>query len=193
MNIIDIIAIIILAITIFFGYKRGFVGVAFRLLTFFIALILTIVLYNPVAQIVIDNTKLDDNIEQTILQNFGEEKELKLTGVEYIDNYIQKAKDTSIETVANEVAIGTTRTITAIGLFVAIKLISYVFYKFSEALAKLPIIKQFNKAGGIIYGVLEGALIIYLAIKIASIIAPMINNMAILSYINGSIIGRIIL
>ena len=193
MNIIDIVAIIILAVTVFLGYEKGLVGVAFRLVTFLAAIIITAILYNPVSNLVIQNTQIDENIENTIINNVGEAQELKITGVEYIDNYIQEAKDTSVNAVAHDIAISITKVITAIVLFIAIKLISYIFYKFSEALAELPIIKQFNKAGGILYGILEGALIIYIIIMVFTIIAPMINNMNILTYINGSFIGRIIL
>lgn len=193
MNIIDIIAIAILALTIFLGYKKGLIKVAFKLLTFVVALVLTICLYNPVSKIVIQNTSIDENIEQTIVKNIGNEEELKLTGVKYIDEYIQEMRDTSVNAVAKEIAIGITKAITAIGLFIGIKLISFLFYKMSEVLAELPIIKQFDKAGGIIYGILEGAIIIYFAIMIATILAPMINNMSIISYISGSIVGKIIL
>ena len=193
MNFIDVIAIIILALTIFFGYKKGLIGVAFKLLTFIVALILTICLYNPIANLVIENTQLDDNIENAIIENIGENNELKLTGVEYIDGYIQEMKESSVNAVARELAIGITKIITAIVLFIGIRLICFVFYKFSEILAGLPIIKQFNKAGGIIYGVLEGIVIIYLAVMIVTIIAPIINNMSLLSYINGSLVGKIIM
>ena len=77
-TIIDIIAIIILAITIFFGYKRGFIGVAFKLLTFVTALILTAILYIPVSNLIIQNTKIDDYIYQTIVDNLEMEKILNI-------------------------------------------------------------------------------------------------------------------
>ena len=193
MNIIDIIAVVILALTIFLGYKKGLIGVAFKLLTFIVALILTVCLYNPISTIIINNTNIDESIEQKIEENIGNEDEVKLTGVEYIDGYLQEMKDTSVNAVAKEIAISITKIITAIGLFIVIKLISFLFYKISETLAGLPIIKQFNKAGGIVYGLLEGIIIIYIAIMIATIIAPIINNINIISYISGSIVGKIIL
>lgn len=193
MNIIDIVAIIILAITVLFGYKRGLVKVGFKLLTFIVSLILTLVLLTPVTNLVIENTPLDDNIQNAIIQNFGEGSEVNLTGVEFIDKYIQEIKDTSVEAVSNQIAINATKVVTAIGLFLAIRIISFVFYKFSEMIAELPVVKQFNKAGGILYGVLEGVIIIYLAIMLASVIATVTNNINILEYLNGSFIARLIL
>ena len=193
MNIIDIVAIIILAITVLFGYKRGLVKVGFKLLTFIVSLILTLVLLTPVTNLVIENTPLDDNIQNAIIQNFGEGSEVNLTGVEFIDKYIQEIKDTSVGAVSNQIAINATKVVTAIGLFLAIRIISFVFYKFSEMIAELPVVKQFNKAGGILYGVLEGVIIIYLAIMLASVIATVTNNINILEYLNGSFIARLIL
>ena len=193
MNIIDIVAIIILAITVLFGYKRGLVKVGFKLLTFIVSLILTLVLLTPVTNLVIENTPLDDNIQNAIIQNFGEGSEVNLTGVEFIDKYIQEIKDTSVGAVSNQIAINATKVVTAIGLFLAIRIISFVFYKFSEMIAELPVVKQFNKAGGILYGVLEGVIIIYLAIMLASVIETVTNNINILEYLNGSFIARLIL
>ena len=56
--IIDIVVIAILALSIFFGYKRGLIKVIFNLCAFLVALILTFILYKPVASFVIENTDL---------------------------------------------------------------------------------------------------------------------------------------
>ena len=52
--------------------------------------------------------------------------------------------------------------------------IALIVLKFITALiAKLPVIKQFDKLGGIIYGLLEGLVITYLALALISFITPM--------------------
>ena len=191
--IIDIIAVIILALTIIFGYKKGLVGVAYKLVAFIVAIILTLILFTPVANYMIENTKIDDTVYNTIVEKMGNGQEVQYTQVEYIDNYISQMKNDSVETVAKQIAEGTTTAIAAVGLFIVIRIILIVFYKFSEKLAELPFVKQFNKAGGIVYGVLEGVLIIYLAIYIAVLIATVSGNISWINTINDSMIGRIIM
>ncbi len=193
MNIIDIVAAIILVITVFFGYKRGLVKVGFKLLTFIVSIILTLVLLTPVTNLVIEKTPLDENIENAIVQNVGEGKQIEPTGIEFLDKNIQQAKDNSVKGIANQIAISCCKVVTAIGLFLAIRIISFVFYKFSEMLAELPIVKQFNKAGGILYGVLEGIIIVYLVILLAGTIATVTSNLNVLNYLNGSFIAKLIL
>lgn len=73
--VIDIVVVIILALSIFFGYKRGLINVIFNLCAFLVALIITFILYRPVATIVINNTGLYDNIKQMVLEKGITEKE----------------------------------------------------------------------------------------------------------------------
>ena len=63
---VDLMVLSIVLLFVFLGYKRGLVKVAFKLCTFFIAIILAFMLYKPVAKIVIENTNIDETIETAI-------------------------------------------------------------------------------------------------------------------------------
>ena len=102
-------------------------------------------------------------------------------------------KNNSVDTVATQISMGTSKIATAILLFVCIRILLLLFYKFSELLADLPIIKQFDKAGGIVYGVLEGLIIIVLAVLLAVLISTITNNIEILGLLNKSVVGKIIM
>ena len=65
---IDLIIIGIILLFTFIGYKRGLVKIAFSLCTFFIALIISLILYKPVSALIINNTEIDEKIEDTIVQ-----------------------------------------------------------------------------------------------------------------------------
>ena len=60
---IDIILIAILIISAFLGYKKGLVKLGAKLFAGIIAIILTSILYNPVAKLIINNTQLDENLK----------------------------------------------------------------------------------------------------------------------------------
>ena len=53
---------------VFFGYKKGLIGVAFNLCAFLVAIIVTWILYNPVTNLVINNTEIDDGIKNAIIE-----------------------------------------------------------------------------------------------------------------------------
>ena len=54
---------------------------------------------------------------------------------------------------------------------VAIIVVLVIFIKFlSDAVTDLPIIKQFNKSGGIVYGILEALFITYIIFAIIALV-----------------------
>ena len=65
--IVDLIIIAILAICIFFGYKKGLTKCIIKIASFFIAIIVAVMFYKPVSDIVIEKTSIDESIESSIV------------------------------------------------------------------------------------------------------------------------------
>ena len=65
--VVDLIIIAIFALCILLGYKRGLAGCLIKVLAFFIALAISIVLFKPAAAIVTSTTQIDENIAQEVL------------------------------------------------------------------------------------------------------------------------------
>lgn len=203
----DLILIGILLLCIFIGYKKGLIGVAFKILSFIIALIITLVLYKPISGVIIQNTNFDESIENAIVRQLGSEaitdegiikqEETKLPKVitnymnEMVKDTVNKTKDTVVHSIAKELSITAIQFITIIGLFIITKILLLFAKAILEGIASLPLIKQFNEIGGIAYGVFKGLMIIYLLLAIASLVLPMIGNTAIVAAINNSILTKI--
>ena len=66
---IDIILILILVLNIVLGYKRGLINVIFSICAFFIAIILTLILFKPISNLIINNTEIDNKIREVIIHN----------------------------------------------------------------------------------------------------------------------------
>ena len=60
----------------------------------------------------------------------------------------------------------------------------------ADLVAKLPILKQFNKLGGIIYGALRGILIIYVALLLISFFGEINPENIVHKEIEQSFIGK---
>lgn len=197
--IVDIIIIAIIALFTFWGYHRGLIGVAFKILTFFVAILVALFLYQPISNLIIKNTDIDENIETAIIEKFSSKeneeineeniKNMPQVVINYITDYTSQVQDATVGMVANQVAIASINVIVAVGLFIITKLILIIFRAISKIIAELPIIKQFDKTGGIIYGLLQGLLVIYLILAIISLCASMIENFGIVTSINNSFIG----
>lgn len=152
--IVDIIIIAILALSIFLGYKKGLVELGIGLCAGIIAIVIALVLYRPITNIVINTTNIDENIEQQI---------------------IEKSKTNEIAEqiapeVAQELSYNVIRAVVMIALYIIAKIALRFVTALANLIAKLPILDQFNKAGGLIYGAIRGLLIIYVALLIVSFI-----------------------
>ncbi|MCI8482620.1 MAG: CvpA family protein [Clostridia bacterium] len=204
--VLDLIVIASILLSTFLGYKKGLIGVAFKIVSFLIAIIITLILYKPVASFIIEHTTWDDVIEHTIYEKLAganveqgetikqEETDLPGIVVNYINEGIEDTVNQAQENIAQMVSKNLTQSIiqiiTMLILFTTTKL-GLLFAKvILEAVAELPIVKQFNEVGGIIYGVLRGLLIIFVLLTLASFILPMLNQTAILSYIEQSFITQ---
>lgn len=181
----DLIIICIMSLCIFLGYKRGLIKVAVRCISFVLALIIALVLYAPISNHIIQNTEAVPKLKQTITSKLYHEEEKKTASEEmkssetvenYINQYTDNMKESGSEMVAEQAAIAVIRIGTWIGLFAISKLLLLIIRLFTDAIANIPIIKQCNKAGGIVYGILEGFVIIYAVLAIYSMVEPMIGE-----------------
>lgn len=188
---VDLAILIILLLCIFLGYKKGLIGVIFKVFSFILSLIFSFILITPITNLVIEKTPIDEKIESSVINliNNNDKSEKSSTITNYIDDYISKYKYEAKETIAKSISKELTRSIisicTFIGLFILLRII-FLFLSFiSSSIAELPIIKQFNISGGILYGIIEGLFIIYFIFAIISFL----NFGKLQSIINNSIIG----
>lgn len=157
---LDIIIIATIAICVITGYKKGLVEVAFRLISFIVALILSLVLYIPVSNFIIENTQIDDKIQEIILKNINQ-KEIKIgeTNIEtnnlpdIVTNYISKtvgdvantAKNNIAEILATNISITVVKIITLLAIFIITRIILSIAKIIINTIASLPIINGANK------------------------------------------------
>ena len=198
--ILDIVILAILALSIFFGYKKGLIGVVFNLCAFIVAIIITWILYTPVTNAIIKNTEIDDNIKNAIVEKGFIKNDDKKEEQDGVNKYINEYVTTPISNTANDVVEETAKVVSekvvaigvAILLFIVVR-IGLILLKFViEGIARLPIIKQFDKAGGIVYGGIRGMFIIYIFLAILFFIMSVNNSGMIADLINTSLISKII-
>lgn len=180
---VDIILLAIVMLNVYLGYKKGLIKVAFKIFAFLLAIIISLILFKPVSNFIINNTEFDDTIRNAIISNSNQEQEdIQIEEQEnsniiqkYIEENVKNAerelKAKAIETVADTVSIKITQVATAVGLFVVIRIILILLSFLTETIAKFPIIKQFNELGGTIYGLAKAIVIVYLILTIIFVLS----------------------
>ena len=177
---IDLTVIGLIALFTFIGYKQGLVKAAIKILSFFIAIIIAFVLYKPVSLIVINNTNIDDKIKNTIVENvkIDEKDNTEQSNVikDNLTNKIIAGANNTVEEVSNSFTVKLIEIAVMLLLYIVTRIILSFISKLSDLITKLPIIKQINKTGGVIYGLIKGILIVYAILAIIYLISPMVNS-----------------
>ena len=167
MNIVvDLIIVAIILLSTFLAYRKGLVTLAIQFVTVIIAIVFTLLLYKPVSNVIINITGIDEAIQNAILEEAND-----------IMTNDKEGANQVVETIQNNMLPETARTISVNIIEGAVILILYIVIrialKFVTALAnlvaKLPILNQLNRLGGIIYGVLRGLLIVYVLLLLVNL------------------------
>lgn len=211
--IVDLTIIAILVISIFTGYRRGLAGCIIKILSFILALLISLILFKPVSHFVVTNTQIDEKIKESVTQVFlnqEPEKEIKNEVVkdqenettlakpimnymnEQVENSTAQVKKDAVNAAAEQISL----IIVDIGVIILLFFVARILLTFVKAITdlitRLPIIKQFDKAGGIIFGGIQGLLIVFVVLAIITFIAPIIANYTITTLIGQSYLGNIL-
>ena len=189
MNIVvDFIIIAMILLSTFLAYRKGFITLAIQLVAFFIAIILTLLLYKPISNLIINVTAIDETIQNAILEEAND----------MIEND-EKGENQVIETIQNDMLPETARTISINIIEGSVILILYIVIrialKFVTAIAnfvaKLPILNQLNQLGGIIYGILRGIIIVYILLLLVNLSGEIEPQNQVYTTVQESYIGRV--
>lgn len=188
MNCSDYVVVGIIAVFAIIGLIRGFVFSVFKIASFFIAIIASIKFY-PKASEYLAGTPLYGNIKKTIMDNIlgkfqeavpasGQTGEKVVEGVigelsipaffkQSIADRIQRPEELIdvqgiINSVSDEITKVIINIVSLILIFVLIRIGLFIIGLILRGLVKLPVIKQFDRLGGVAFGAIEGLLMIYI-------------------------------
>ncbi len=202
---VDLVIISIIISNAFWGYRRGLVNVIFQALAFIVSLLIMFVLYKPVANTIMNSTSLDETLSSAIASNLtgttledgellnAEQSNISTSVVNLINSFVtealNKAETDVVAYASNQLAKVMIYTGTMLLLFIVSRTL-LVFVRFvAELIGNLPIIKMFNKSGGLIFGVIKGFVIAYAILAILSVLSPIISQIGIISAIQDSTLG----
>ena len=130
---------------------------------------------------------IDEGIQNIIVEKFSNEKtseinENKEEQKQGIDkesmskNIEENAKNEFVKTVAKPLSYNIVYGGVMIILFAISKIIIFFISALSETIANLPIIKQFNKTGGVLYGIIIGFFVVNVILLITSFFVDVDSN-----------------
>lgn len=188
--VVDIIIIAILALSIFLGYRKGLIELGIKAVAVIIAIVGTLILYRPITNIIVDTTNLDENLQQTIMEKSGSIVGDGTTGNAVEEGIVSEIQNQMLPEAAHELSLNIIRAGVMIVLYIVIKIALRFVTALANLIAKLPILNQFNKLGGIVYGAIRGLLIIYVALLIIQFVGEVNPGNRVNEEIDKSFIGK---
>ena len=167
--VIDGVIILFILISVFLGYRKGLVSLGIHLVAFIVALVIAFILYRPIGSLIMNTTEIDESLQGTIetkLEEIVGNDDAQIVTNSIIGDIQSGAISETSRSLSMNIIYGATIIVLFIILRIALVFISAI----ANWVAELPILKQANKAGGIVYGLLRGVLVTYVVLLVVGLI-----------------------
>ena len=185
--VVDIIIVLTVVVSALLAYRKGLISLSVQLLATIISILIIIVIYKPVSNLIINTTGIDEYIQNGILEKVTDvveqDKENNNQIVETIENGMlpETARNLSIDIVQGGVIL-----ILYILLRIALRFVTGLV----NIVAKVPIIKQINKLGGVLYGIIRGILLVYVILLLVNLSGNINSNNTVYKSVESSTLGK---
>ena len=188
--VVDLIIVAIIALSTFLAYKKGLVALAIKLCAVIIALVVTLLLYKPISNLIINATNIDETIQNAILEKSTEVIKDGDSEEDLTKQVVSQVATGQIAQTARDISIQVINTAVIIILFFAIKFALRFVTAIANKVAKMPIINQFNKIGGFAYGLIRGFVIVYACLLIIGFAGQINKNNYFSESVEQSTLGK---
>ena len=183
---LDIIIIATLALFMYIGYRRGLVGAIFRLLSFVLSIILAIYLY-PIVADWMRTTPVYTGLRDYIIRTMGLEDVVLTHATDLIATLpvpellrralLQQSPEiygtlgiyTIEQHIASFFAGMAINIISMILVFILVRMILGIVANMLDIVGRLPIVRYFNRGGGLVLGLVQGVIVIWIGLAVINL------------------------
>ncbi|MCR5608496.1 MAG: CvpA family protein [Lachnospiraceae bacterium] len=193
MNWLLIIVLAVIAIATFNGYRKGLIMTVFSVGSIFVTIILASILTPIIGSSIRSNEKIYNSVNEKVVELLNLESVKAKTDAEQekaIDelalpqsikkilkenNNVEVFRERQVNNFKEYVADCVTRVIinaiVYLCVFIVARIIVYFVAKGLDVLGKMPVVNEFNTAGGTAVGVVQGLLIVWFLFVIVTMLA----------------------
>lgn len=201
--VIDILLILVIALSAFIGYKKGFVKVIVKLGTFLIALVLAFLLQSSVAKFIGEDIGFKNTISTTVqnkLSDYAKSKEDdKKTDIKMLEKTIdeinsaaEEKKAEVIQKWANNIADFILKGLSFIIIFFTVAIVMGIISLMLNTVVKLPVLNTLNGVLGLGSAVILMVFRIMILLTIIYFVSPLEIIQPVINYINTSCITKLL-
>lgn len=187
--------IVILALSALYGYKRGFVHIVLSMVAMLVTFILAGLLTVPVSAMIKSATPLYDHIEKSVselvaennvdinsISNLGLPKNIEEKIMEGAGEALGNFNEYIVDTLSDMLL----KTLTFFGLIIVIYIIVRIVIVICDFISKLPVLNSINKTGGLVVGLVQGLLVVWIACLVVTAFSDKAWAQEVFRQINGN-------
>ncbi|MFA5527002.1 MAG: CvpA family protein [Peptostreptococcales bacterium] len=199
MNVLDIVIIAIFVAACIQGYIRGFITSVISFGGWIIAAILAFKFSPFMTDLLLEKTTLYSKIAEMLNSRFSDVSTVGSTTYnplgdmnlpKILTHNMSEAASTQ-GTLGGLVATILINVLSVLIIFIGVKLVLYIIGMILNSVADLPVLKQANKLGGVVFGLIKGGIIIYLVLAIMVPVVGLTENTLFIDMLSESTIGNI--
>lgn len=185
--IVDLIIVAIILLSTFLAYRKGLITLSIQLVAVVISILATLILYKPISNLIVNVTSIDETIQNAILE---EANDIMTNGEEGSNQVVESIQNNMLPETARTISINIIQGVVILILYIGIRIALRFVTALANLVSKLPILNQFNKLGGIIYGILRGLLIVYIVLLLINLSGEIEPENQVYTLVEDSYLGK---
>lgn len=202
--IIDIILIALIALGVFFGYKKGLVGILIGVASLILSIILAFVLQGPVSEYLYSTpvgTSIESKVTEFVNDTLSSENNENVDSEDntkkendFFSKVIQDATNSedTVKEASKNITMFILKGITFIGIFILVRIICYILQMILNIVFDLPILHSVNKFGGMAINLVATLLKLWILLAAIQLISSVVAIDFIINLINQSYLTKLL-
>lgn len=185
--VVDLIIVAIILLSTFLAYRKGLITLSIQLVAVVISILATLILYKPISNLIVNTTNIDETIQNAILE---EANDIMSNDENGSDQIVESIQNNMLPETARTISINIIQGSVILILYVGIRIALRFVTALANLVSKLPILNQFNKLGGIVYGILRGLLIVYIVLLLINLSGEIEPENQVYTLVEDSYLGK---
>lgn len=200
----DIIIIALIALGVFFGYKKGLVGILIGVASLILSIILAFVLQGPVSEYLYSTpvgTSIESKVTEFVNDTLSSENNENVDSEDntkkendFFSKVIEDATNSedTVKEASKNITMFILKGITFIGIFILVRIICYILQMILNIVFDLPILHSVNKFGGMAINLVATLLKLWILLAAIQLISSVVAIDFITNLINQSYLTKLL-
>ncbi len=190
-NYMDIAVVAIIVFFAVWGFKRGFVKSIVGMLSLAASLILAWMLYPVISQLLETigvKMAVYESIQDVLYENMQNDS------IANLPKFLQDAVQGGQKSIIDSTALGAAKMVLDIVSFIVVliasRIVIWIAKKLLIVMAEMPIISFFNRIAGLLFGAVQGVLIVFILFAVIFAISPLREGVEVVDAVNASTVAK---